>query len=56
MFDRLERRYLLKLALDCRRKGLSAAETRKTMRDSIGAIASPGRMRCAIRHAFGTES
>ncbi|MEL6619748.1 MAG: hypothetical protein AAFP16_12780 [Pseudomonadota bacterium] len=56
MFDRLERRYLLKLAHDCRRRGLSAAQTRKTMRASIGAFTGDNRLRCAVRHVFDAEA
>ena len=52
MFDALERRYLLQLAFDCRKKGLSAAETRKVMRQSIGAFSGDNRLRCAVSHVF----
>ena len=52
MFDTLERRYLLKLAFDCRRKGLSAAETRKIMRRNIGHFTGDNRLSCAVRHVF----
>ncbi|GGX41702.1 hypothetical protein GCM10007385_06580 [Tateyamaria omphalii] len=52
MFDALERRYLLKLAFDCHRKGLSAAETRKIMRRNIGHFTGDNRLTCAIRHVF----
>jgi len=52
MFDALERRYLLKLAFDYRRKGLSAAETRKIMRRNIGAFTGDNRLICAVRHVF----
>ncbi|MEL6464193.1 MAG: hypothetical protein AAFQ58_04415 [Pseudomonadota bacterium] len=52
MFDTLERRYLLRLAVECRRKGLSAAETRKVMRRSIGYFTGDNRLNCAVRHVF----
>lgn len=52
MFEKMERRYLLNLAYDCYRKGLSALETRKIMRDSIGAFTSDNRLRCAVQHVF----
>ncbi|WP_299298255.1 hypothetical protein [uncultured Tateyamaria sp.] len=52
MFDALERRYLLKLAFDCRRKGFTARETRAVMRNSIGAFTGDNRLRCAVRHVF----
>ncbi|WP_415404613.1 hypothetical protein [Tateyamaria sp. SN3-11] len=52
MFEQTERRYLLKLAFDCRRKGLSAQETRTLMRNSIGAFTGDNRLRCAVRHVF----
>ncbi|MEO0401992.1 MAG: hypothetical protein AAF214_06420 [Pseudomonadota bacterium] len=52
MFDALERRYLLKLAFECRQKGLGPRETRQTMRNSIGAFTGDNRLRCAVRHVF----
>ncbi|MEL6452287.1 MAG: hypothetical protein AAFQ19_13595 [Pseudomonadota bacterium] len=52
MFDALERRYLLKLAFTCRRKGLSAADTRKIMRHEIGNFTGDNRLTCAVRHVF----
>lgn len=52
MFDTLERRYLLKLAFDCRQNGLSAAETRKVMRRKIGFFTGDNRLNCAVRHVF----
>lgn len=52
MFETLERRYLLNLAFDCHRQGLSAQETRRKMRDSIGAFTGDNRLRCAVRHVF----
>ncbi len=52
MFDTLERRYLLKLAFDCRRKGLTPGDTRRIMRQSIGDFTSDNRLRCAVRHVF----
>jgi len=55
MFDALERRYLLKLAFDCRRKGLSAAETRKVMRRNIGYFTGDNRLGCAVRHVFDDD-
>ena len=56
MFDALERRYLLKLALECRRNGLDAAETRHRISARIGAMTGDNRLRCAIRHVFDTET
>ncbi|WP_299727640.1 hypothetical protein [uncultured Tateyamaria sp.] len=53
MLDETERRYLLNLAYACHQKGLSAPETRRVMRDSIGAITNDNRLRCAVRHVFG---
>lgn len=55
MFDTLERRYLLQLAFDCRRKGLNAADTRKIMRRSIGAFTGDNRLNCAVRHVFDRD-
>ncbi|WP_299151640.1 hypothetical protein [uncultured Tateyamaria sp.] len=55
MFDALERRYLLKLAFECRRKGLSARQTRITMRNSIGAFTGDNRVRCAVRNVFDAD-
>ncbi|WP_157598833.1 hypothetical protein [Tateyamaria omphalii] len=52
MFDALERRYLLKLAHQCRRQGLSAGETRKIMRRNIGYFTGDNRLTCAVRHVF----
>ena len=52
MFDALERRYLLKLAHQCRRQGLSAVETRKIMRHNIGHFTGDNRLNCAVRHVF----
>ena len=52
MFDALERRYLLTLAHRCRRAGLSAQDTRKIMRNEIGAFTGEGRLRCAVTHVF----
>ena len=55
MFDTLERRYLLHLAHKCRREGLSAADTRKIMRSSIGAFTGDNRLSCAVRHVFDQD-
>ncbi|MEM9872144.1 MAG: hypothetical protein AAF822_12885 [Pseudomonadota bacterium] len=55
MFDALERRYLLQLAHTCRRKGLSAADTRRIMRNSIGAFTGDNRLSCAVRHVFDED-
>lgn len=54
MLDTLERRCLLALALDCRRRGLDATETNRRMRQRLGAMINPGRRHCAIRHFFAT--
>ena len=56
MFDTLERRYLLKLAVDCRRKGLNADETRKVMRRKIGFFTGGNRLNCAVRHVFEDDA
>ena len=55
MFDTLERRYLLQLAHKCRSEGLSAADTRKIMRRSIGAFTGDNRLACAVRHVFAPD-
>ncbi|MEM6372035.1 MAG: hypothetical protein AAF727_04560 [Pseudomonadota bacterium] len=52
MFEKMERRYLLNLAYDCHKRGLNAHETRRIMRDSIGAFTNDNRLRCAVRHVF----
>ena len=52
MFEQTERRYLLKLAFQCRRKGLNAQETRAVMRNSSGAFTGDNRLRCAVRLVF----
>lgn len=54
MLEALERRDLLKLAFDCRKSGLSARQTRRRMRNSIGAFTGDNRLRCAVNHVFDT--
>ncbi|WP_415919373.1 hypothetical protein [Tateyamaria sp. SN6-1] len=55
MFDALERRYLLKLAFDCRRQGMTARQTRKVMRANIGAFTGDNRLICAVQHVFDAD-
>ncbi|MEM6758149.1 MAG: hypothetical protein AAF601_01580 [Pseudomonadota bacterium] len=52
MFEELERRYLLRLARDCARQGLSAEATAETMHRKLGSFTCAGRLCCAIAHVF----
>ncbi|MEL7165228.1 MAG: hypothetical protein AAFY52_09800 [Pseudomonadota bacterium] len=55
MFEELERRYLLRLARDCARRGLSAEATADIMHRKLGSFTCAGRLRCAIAHVFKTD-
>ncbi|MEO9820561.1 MAG: hypothetical protein ABJQ34_03230 [Paracoccaceae bacterium] len=52
MFDTLERRYLIGLAEEFKRHGLTSQETENRIHAEVGYFCTANRIRCAVRFVY----